>query len=305
MTERCNARCIHCDIWKNRGQEDRPTNEQWQTFLTDLRNWLGPVHVVLSGGEALLNPQTLGLVKFASNLNLFVEVLSHGFWEDQTKIEDLAQSNPGRVTISFDGIGETHSLIRGREGFAEKTLRSIQTLIRVRRELKLKTAIRLKTVIMKQNLDDVCEVARFAARAGLEVFYQAIEQNYNTPEDATWFEHSETWPSDTAKAVRAAKELQALKQQGLPIVNSFGQLEAMVSYFQDPRSSRLAIQSHSAHESRLLCSALTMLQLQANGDVTVCTAKEPVGNIKTKSIVEIWRERPHWWEQGCCLEGRC
>ena len=25
LTERCNARCLHCDIWKNRGKEESPS----------------------------------------------------------------------------------------------------------------------------------------------------------------------------------------------------------------------------------------------------------------------------------------
>src|SRR5262245_44575050 len=40
LTELCNAKCIHCDIWKNRGKEDSPTVDQWKTLLTDLRRWL-------------------------------------------------------------------------------------------------------------------------------------------------------------------------------------------------------------------------------------------------------------------------
>ena len=81
MTERCNARCIHCDIWKNRGPEESPSFEQWKTVLTDLRRWLGPVQVVFSGGEALLKSYTIDLVAYGSSIGLFVELLSHGFWE--------------------------------------------------------------------------------------------------------------------------------------------------------------------------------------------------------------------------------
>jgi MoaA/NifB/PqqE/SkfB family radical SAM enzyme len=304
LTERCNARCVHCDIWKNRGKEDSPAADQWKEFLSDLRCWLGPVQVILSGGEAILNPYAIDLVSYGSSLGLFIELLSHGFWEDQTKIERLALAKPARVTISLDGLGETHSRIRGREGFFEKTEKTIQTLRRMRREHQLDLSIRLKTVIMDQNLDDVCEIARFADREGLEIFYQPIEQNYNTLEDGRWFEHSDTWPKDTPKAIHTVERLRQLKLQGLPIANSFAQLEAMIPYFRDPASLRLATQSHSAHERQLLCSALTMLQVQSNGDVTICNAKAPVGNIKSKPIREIWETRPHWWESGCCLQQR-
>lgn len=304
MTERCNARCIHCDIWKNRGQEDRPNLDQWKTVLSDLRRWLGPVHVVLTGGEALLNRDTLELVAYGSSLGLYLELLSHGFWEDQTKIQRLAEAHPARVTISFDGVGRIHDLVRGRENFANKTEQTIQTLKRMRQDHGLEYTIRLKTVIMRQNLDDIANVARFAKQNGLEVFYQPIEQNYNTAEDSRWFEHSETWPGDTGKAIATVKELCELKKQGFPIVNTLAQLEVMVPYFADPERSRVAVQSHSAHEHHLLCSAMTMLQIQANGDVRTCTSRGPVGNIKSQVIREIWRTRPRWWLEGCCLQER-
>lgn len=260
--------------------------------------------MVLTGGEALLNRDTLELVAFAGSLGLCVELLTHGYWEDQTKIQRLAESRPARVTISFDGVGETHNLIRGRENFATKTEQTIQTLKRMRRDYSLDYSIRLKTVIMRQNLDDVANVARFAQHHGLEVFYQPIEQNYNTAEDSRWFEQSETWPADYAKAIAAVKELCELKREGLPIANTLAQLEVMIPYFADPEASRVAVQSHTAHENQLLCSAMTMLQIQANGDVRTCTSRGSVGNIKAQTIREIWQTRPRWWVEGCCLEER-
>ncbi|MGZ8842673.1 MAG: radical SAM protein [Pyrinomonadaceae bacterium] len=304
MTERCNARCIHCDIWKNRGPEERPTLDQWKPVLSDLRQWLGPVQIVLTGGEALLNRDTLALAAHAGSLGLFVELLSHGYWEDQTKFEAISLAGVSRVTISFDGVGDTHSLIRGREDFAIRTSRTIQTLRQMRQTHSPEMSIRLKTVIMSQNLDDVCNVAWFAKLNGLEVFYQPIEQNYNTPEDSNWFEHSDTWPADSKKAVKVVTQLCELKKQGLPIANTLAQLELMIPYFAAPENSRVAVQSHTAHENQLLCSAMTTLQIQANGDVRACAAKGPIGNIKSQSIRRIWETRPSWWREGCCLEAR-
>ena len=304
MSERCNARCLHCDIWKNRGKEDSPSEAQWRSVLWDLRKWLGPVQVVFTGGEALLQGFTINLVKYSSSIGLFTELLTHGYWEDQNRIETVALAKPARVTVSFDGLGATHSLIRGKDNFFEKTERTIRTLSRMRRERNLKMAIRLKTVIMRQNVGEVSAIANFAEKEGLEVFYQPIEQNYNTPDDPHWFEHSPNWPTDIEMVAAVINTLQELKTQGLPIANSSAQLAAMVPYFKDPGSLRVATQSHAAHEKKLSCSALTTLQIQANGDVTVCPAMEPVGNIKVKPVREIWEERPHWWKAGCCLEHR-
>ena len=304
LTERCNARCVHCDIWRNRGREDSPTGDEWRAVLKQLRAWLGPVQVVLTGGEALLKPFTPELIAYASSIGLFVELLTHGYWVDQSRVEAAAAAGPWRVTISLDGIGETHSRIRGRDGFFERTTTTIRTLQRVRKERRLGFAILLKTVVMAHNLADVGRVARYAKEEGVEVFYQAIEQNYNQAEDPLWFERSENWPKDPEAAARAVRELIALKREGFPISNSYAQLEVMIPYFRDPGSLWTAVNAHAAHEERLLCSALTTLQLQANGDVTLCPYQGPVGNVRITPIREIWEHRPSWWDSGCCLERR-
>src|SRR5438128_266614 len=102
LTEHCTARCVHCDIWKNTAREQNPDPAQWSLLLDDLRRWLGPVQVVITGGEALMKPYTIGLVTQAHKLGLFLEILTHGFWTDQKKVERLALARPWRVTISLD-----------------------------------------------------------------------------------------------------------------------------------------------------------------------------------------------------------
>jgi MoaA/NifB/PqqE/SkfB family radical SAM enzyme len=301
LTERCNARCVHCDIWKNKGKEDSPGLEGWKQVLLDLRRWLGPVGMVFTGGEALLYPHTLEIVRYATSLRFQVEVLTHGYWSDQTKIRQLALTNPWRITASVDGIGETHSKIRGRDDFFERTNQTIETLAQTRSEHKLTYQIRLKTVIMEHNLDDLGNVARFATREGMEVFYQPIEQNYNTAPDPRWFETSGNWPTNPEKAVRKVHELMEFKRAGLHIANSDAQLEVMVRYFQNPAPLSLEVQAHTAHMRKVPCWALTTLQLQANGDVTVCSNRPPIGNVRTTPIREIWKQRSCVWERGCCL----
>jgi hypothetical protein len=38
--------------------------------------------------------------------------------------------------------------------------------------------------------------------------------------------------------------------------------------------------------------------------VRVCSAADPVGNIKEAGIRDIWENRPRWWTGGCCMERR-
>jgi MoaA/NifB/PqqE/SkfB family radical SAM enzyme len=214
ITENCSAKCKHCDIWKNRIREET-TLEEWQALLTDLRSWLGPVHVVISGGEALMRGYTPDLVAHAHKIGLFLEILTHGYWKDQTKIERLARANPWKITMSLDGFGDTHTLVRGRPNFWEFSHNSLQTMLRLRKDEKLNYTVRLKHVLMSYNVGETVKLA---------------------------------------------------KQRS--------------------------------------CNALTTLQLQSNGDVTVCTGVPPVGNFRERPIREIWENRPHFWESGCCISTR-
>ena len=304
ITERCNARCVHCNIWTNRGREDALAEAEWKAALDDLRRWLGPVQITLTGGEALLVPYTPDLVRHGAELGLFMEVLTHGYWNDKSRIEALARARPWRITMSLDGLGEVHSLIRGRRAFFERTASSLDTLLRLRRTEGLPYTIRIKTVVMQQNLAELGALAEFATRDGVDIFYQPIEQNYNTAEDPEWYRHSENWPPIPAAAVAAVDGVLALKADGRHVANSVDQLEAMKRYFEDPGGLRVSTQSHASHEDRLRCSALSLLQVQANGDLRVCTARPPIGNIRRSLPSEIWSRRPRWWEEGCCLGDR-
>jgi MoaA/NifB/PqqE/SkfB family radical SAM enzyme len=306
MTNLCNAKCVHCDIWKNRGKEDLPGLDDYKRVSSDLRSWLGPVHVFLSGGEALLRPYTPEVLAHGASVGLLMEVLTHGYWDDQSRIERVAVANPWRVTVSVDAASATHDKVRGREKFWEKTHTTIQTLLRLRKEKRLGFLIRLKTVVMSHNLEEVAGVARFASQhERMDVFYQAIEQNYNTPEDPRWFDRSENWPRNTERAVEVVNELIGLKRQGLPVGNGYHQLDAMIPYFRNPDASRISIQSHAAHEHKAICAALSSIQIQPNGDVLTCYGMPPVGNIRTTPIRTIWENRPQWWKEGCCLHQRC
>jgi MoaA/NifB/PqqE/SkfB family radical SAM enzyme len=263
------------------------------------------VHVVLTGGEALLKPYTVDLLAYGSERGLLIELLTHGYWEDQSRIERVARARPWRVTLSLDGIGATHDRIRRRPGFFKRTTSSIETLKRVRAEEGLDFTIRLKTVLMAQNLEDAPALARLATQPGMEIVFQPIEQNYASDEDPTWYHRSDNWPTDAERAVAVVERLKAMKREGYAIGNSQAQLDVMIPYFRDPDAWRVATQGHSAADrGGTLCGALTHLQVRANGDVLVCFAAPPIGNLRQATLRDIWEGRPRWWISGCCRERR-
>jgi len=306
LTKNCNARCIHCDLWKENGPEKSLGYKEWSHLLDELRNWLGPAHVVLTGGEALLKPFTPELLAYGVSRGLFMELLTNGYRNDPELLQRIALANPGQITLSVDGIGDVHNLVRGRMDFWEHTSVAVETLSRLKRKHNLGYSILLKTVIMHQNLAHAAEVAHFARQEGVGVFYQPVEQNYGTAEDPCWFKNAPTWPTDSEEAVQTVEALMALKQQGYPILNSQTQLEVMIPYFRNPAASQETVRAHTSHEKRPLCAAVGWLQLEPNGDVTICSRRPTVGNIIDQPIRDIWKKRPHWWKgDGCGIETFC
>ena len=159
-------------------------------------------------------------------------------------------------------------------------------------------------MIMEHNLHDVAAMARYAQTHGLEVFYQPIEQNYNTPEDPTWFEHSDNWPKDRERAVAAVQELIELKRQGLPIANSEHQLEVMIPYFRDPRSLLILTQSHrpttspSARHSRRCRSSPTATSGRAGAWTRSATSRRRP-SARSGKVVRTGGNRDVAWDGGC------
>ena len=78
MTMRCNSRCRHCDIWQIDYAEREMSTAQWLTALEQLRGWLGKFPMVFTGGEALLRPDLIKILKHAVGLGIQVELLTTG-----------------------------------------------------------------------------------------------------------------------------------------------------------------------------------------------------------------------------------
>ena len=78
LTYRCNARCVHCYSYDVPRMEELST-DQWFAALDELRSWLGPVFLSITGGEALLRKDALEIAGHAARLGFWVELLTNGW----------------------------------------------------------------------------------------------------------------------------------------------------------------------------------------------------------------------------------
>src|SRR6185369_1782356 len=73
----CNCRCVMCDIWKGNNDLKQLTAADIQELMGTLKK-LGTQQVLMSGGEALLNPNFFRLCEILKKENIKISLLSTG-----------------------------------------------------------------------------------------------------------------------------------------------------------------------------------------------------------------------------------
>src|SRR5678816_1287835 len=73
----CNCRCAMCDIWKDNKNLKQLTEKDIQDLLSAFRKF-GTRQVVMSGGEAMLNPNFFKFCEILQKHDIHVTVLSTG-----------------------------------------------------------------------------------------------------------------------------------------------------------------------------------------------------------------------------------
>ncbi|MBI3385655.1 radical SAM protein, partial [Candidatus Gottesmanbacteria bacterium] len=111
VTMLCNSRCIHCDIWKNRGLDFLPVD-----VYKKLPDSLEMVDI--TGGEPFLRPDIPEIVKTVRGACPKARILitTNGFLpaKIQKNIAAIRAADPAiAFRISLDGWEETHEKVRG------------------------------------------------------------------------------------------------------------------------------------------------------------------------------------------------
>lgn len=295
LTYRCNARCLHCHSY-NVPRMRELTGDQWFTVLGELREWLGPVFLSITGGEALLRRDAVDVAARAASLGFRVELLTNGWVVDEVRAARLISSGVRRIKISLDGTREeTHDRIRGIAGFYRRSLRALELLAGMNREAGAGIQIYAKTAIMRPNVHEVASVARLAAELGLHgVEFQAIEPVYHSAQqdDPGWYRDNPLWIADASVAHKAVAEIRALKAAGYPVINSEANLRMMEAYFDSPQAEAHRVHSHDYGKSRPDCRAWAAgLQIQPDGGMKMCHWMPSFANAADGGLARAWRTR--------------
>jgi MoaA/NifB/PqqE/SkfB family radical SAM enzyme len=169
ITYKCNLDCGYCTEYDN--SKDHVPYDVLVARIDKIKE-LGTLHCDLIGGEPLLHPQVLPLMRYITQRHgMTTGMTTNGFLLNESKLQELIDAGMGRIQLSVDALtpkpGTPKSL---------KTLRKkIEMISKYRDPAKHDPVwFRVNTVIWDQTIDEVEEVAKTCFDLGVAVNFSVV-----------------------------------------------------------------------------------------------------------------------------------
>ncbi len=278
----CNCRCVMCDIWK--GNHDlKQLTEADIAGLTDTLKKLGTLQVLMSGGEALLNPNFFRLCQILKKENIKISLLSTGL--TLKKNAELLVKWVDDIIVSLDGDEETHDRIRNIPGAFKKMAEGISAIKMLRPGFR----ITCRTVIHRLNYAIWPKIIDSAKKLGLnQISFLPADVSSHA------FNRQQLWDEPRQHEILLTEnDLPALKHV---IDNLFINYknEFDVKFIAESKEKIENIYFYYAAFYGLndfpykKCNApWVSAVIEADGTVRPCFFHEPYGNIKAASLDKI------------------
>ncbi len=161
VTWQCNLTCGYCTEYDN-AKGYVPYAEV--VARIDKCKELGVVHTDLIGGEPLLHPDIIPLMRHVRDRGMTTGMTTNGFLLTQEKLDELIDAGMGRIQISVDALHPTPG--------TPKSLKTLRPKIEMvaRRGLWFYVA----AVICDQVLDEVSALAEFCFELKVPVFFAVV-----------------------------------------------------------------------------------------------------------------------------------
>lgn len=144
-------------------KEQELTTDKWKAIFDELLE-LGVKTINISGGEPLIRPDSVELIKYASDIGLNVYLSTNLTFQHR-----LSKVLPyiSVLGISLDGSNTEVNQEVGRQPyFFDRTIVFLQSVLSGEINLA-KAQLKLGTVVSSRNLKDILEIAKFLQSSGI------------------------------------------------------------------------------------------------------------------------------------------
>jgi radical SAM protein with 4Fe4S-binding SPASM domain len=159
VTSACNLRCPHCLNDSGKALEGDLDTKQALSIIDELaKNQV--FTVLISGGEPLLRPDILTLLRYLSSRKIRPEIATNGVELPEEIVIGLRNLPVYHAHVSIDGIGAKHDRFRGRKGAFDASCKTI------RRLQEEGIAVSISTTVSAENIDDLDRIIDLAVDLG-------------------------------------------------------------------------------------------------------------------------------------------
>jgi MoaA/NifB/PqqE/SkfB family radical SAM enzyme len=271
-----------CDIWKGNSHTQQLTEADVQGLLGSLKK-LNTQWVVMSGGEALMNPNLFRLCDILRAEGMKITILSTGLLLKRYAAQIVSQTD--EVIVSLDGSEAVHNAIRRIPNAYQKLGEGVQAV----KALNPGFPVSARCVIQRCNFADWPHIIDAAREIGLD-------QISFLPADVSTeaFNRPELWGEERTEEVK-------LDEAQLPLLKAV--IESLISNYAPDFTSRYIAESpdkirriHDYYAAfygladfpPVRCNApWVSTVVEADGTVRPCFFHHALGNIRETPLPEL------------------
>ncbi|MCH5318860.1 MAG: radical SAM protein [Paramuribaculum sp.] len=270
LTERCNERCIHCYIPEEKRSRGGTLDYQLLESLIDDFCEMGGKELVLSGGEALLHPDLKQIVGYATSKGCSISILSNLSTLDERLIHILKKHHVEVQTSLYSTNEIIHDAITCRKGSCKKTKDAIKSLCHAG------VPLTISCIVMRTNKDDFTSVLDFGESIGA-----IVQCNCGLNMDLDF----------NKKNISNRLTEEEVRDFYVALFNCQRKLGNKLFTLRTHDISSMT-ENLKWHLKQYPCLEIhSSCSVNGNGDVCPCGSFGLViGNIKTRSLKEIWQE---------------
>ena len=293
ITKKCNAGCEHCGSRCNLSGEDILTKEDILALMMDIKANIGTdIMVNISGGEPLMRKDLFEIMGEVSKLGFDWGMVSNGVLITDEVIQKMKKAGMKTITISIDGVGETHNRLRHLPGAYNKILQNLSRL----KKARFLDHLQVTFTSNHKNVREFPMLYRELCKIGVDSIRTSFVDPIGRAQD-----HKELYLNRRELNYMIDFVNLANKKGKVPI--TWGCCHYLGNRIKGRTFECLA----GIHAASILC----------NGDIYVCTSvprrvELVQGNIKTDSFSQVWdkgfqfaRNRKLDYCQGCKYLSEC
>lgn len=160
ITSRCNENCKFCYRIMTNSENDLERNKK----ILELLSLLSVNKISWTGGEPLLYPNLIELLKMSKSYGIVNNLITNGKLLSKEKITEL-EPYLDYITLSYDSIDSITNKIIGRG--AEHGAHVLETLDYIH-DNKTDVKIKINTLVSKYNKEDVTSIGKILLKYNIE-----------------------------------------------------------------------------------------------------------------------------------------